>query len=101
MSRDLMTVPSQLLDTEPHPTREAAREAGVLGWNLRCNRCGWWGAYWFQGMRPRWGCLALCGPDAAALREEIRRHKRAMATLAKVDFEQPIERAPQGVGVHD
>lgn len=72
----------------PFPTAEEAAEAGVTGWNLRCNRCGDYGATWHPGRRPGWGALALCAPDAAALLDEELRHRKAIQELTAVNFEQ-------------
>jgi hypothetical protein len=73
----------------PHPLPELAAAAGLSGWNLRCNRCGRWGADWVDGQRPGWGALALCDPHAVELADELRRHERALAELRRVVFEQP------------
>lgn len=73
---------------EPLPTTGEARNAGRLGWNIRCNRCGLWGARWHEGHRPGWGSLALCDPHADELEAEIDRHHRAMMQLRAVRFEQ-------------
>jgi hypothetical protein len=73
----------------PLSTPEEAAAAGRLGWNLRCNRCGLFGARWISGMRPGWGALALCDPHADELEAEVGRHKSAMAVLGAVNFEQP------------
>lgn len=73
----------------PFPTAAEAKDALVPGWNLRCNRCGWWGALWFPGQRAGWGALALCDPHSDELFAELRRHGAVMAELRKVNFEQP------------
>lgn len=72
----------------PLPTAEKAADAGRMGWNLRCNRCGGYGATWIPGMRPGWGALALCFPHRDALVREENRHARAMTALTEVNFEQ-------------
>jgi hypothetical protein len=72
----------------PLSTKDQAREAQRFGWNLRCNRCGGWGASWFDGHRPGWGSLALCDPHADELDAEMRRHKSALVELRDVRFEQ-------------
>jgi hypothetical protein len=76
------------------PTPDEARWLGLQGWNLRCNRCGLYGATWVPNQRPGWGALALCQPHAYELREEVERHDKAMRALREVRFEQPIP-APQ------
>lgn len=76
-----------------YPTAEDARdrpEGPVSGWNLRCNRCGTFGATWVEGERPGWGSLALCPADADELGEEHARHDRALTELRAVNYEQPI-----------
>lgn len=73
----------------PLPTAEEAAAAHRMGWNLRCNRCGGFGATWIPGMRPGWGSLALCYPHKAELEAEQRRHVDAMTVLTRVSFEQP------------
>lgn len=75
----------------PRPTREEAKERHLQGWNLRCNRCGGWGATWIRRERPRWGALALCGPHARELAREHDRHAQALDELRMVCFEQPPE----------
>jgi hypothetical protein len=83
----------------PFPTAEAAAEAHALGWNLRCNRCGGYGADWIPKMRPGWGSLALCAPHAAELTAEQNRHALALRDLTVVRFEQDIRkpvRYPRG-----
>lgn len=72
----------------PFATAEEARAAAVLGWNLRCNRCGQYGATWIPKMRPGWGSLALCRPHAVELDAEQNRHGHAMRALVAVNFEQ-------------
>lgn len=76
------------LNDMPHATPEEAAAAHLMGWNLRCNRCGLYGATWLPGMRPRWGSLALCGPHRRELEAEQTRHSQAMAELTAVHFEQ-------------
>lgn len=80
---------TRLRDDELVAEMTEAAEAGRMGWNLRCNRCGQFGATWIPGQRPGWGSLALCSPHEAELNQEIRRHDQAMAALRKVEFEQP------------
>jgi hypothetical protein len=59
------------------------------GHNLRCNRCGTFGAIWISEQRPGWGSLALCPPHEQELAAEHKRHQAALARLRKVNFEQP------------
>jgi excisionase family DNA binding protein len=74
-------------------TPDAAREAGRAGWNIRCNRCGGYGARWMPGERPGWhfGNLALCDLHADELGAEYRRHWAALAVLREVRYEQEPE----------
>lgn len=72
----------------PLPTAEEAADAHRIGWNLRCNNCGGYGATWIPKMRPGWGSLALCHPDRTALESMQRRHADELATLTTVHFEQ-------------
>lgn len=69
-------------------TREEARRLCLSGWNIRCNRCGSYGAEWVRDMRPGWGSLALCPRHADELRDELDRHSTAMQALAQINFEQ-------------
>jgi hypothetical protein len=71
-----------------YPAMEDAFAAGMLGWSLRCNRCGSYGAQWIPGERPGWGSLALCLQHAEELREEMDRHSRALIMLRQVNFHQ-------------
>lgn len=89
MGVDLMTAPARFLAAPSYATRQEARAAGVLGGNLVCNRCGRWGALWYHGQRPGWGCMALCGQHATELRDELIRHRRTLTNLRKVNYEQP------------
>lgn len=83
---------------QPEPTQQqdafetpdAAREAGRAGWNIRCNRCGSYGARWRPDERPGWhfGNLALCDPHADELGAEYARHQAALAVLREVRYEQ-------------
>jgi hypothetical protein len=73
----------------PLPTAEEAREAHRVGWNLRCNSCGLYGATWIPKMRPDWGSLALCYPHEKELYAMQRRHADELRTLTAVRYEQP------------
>lgn len=70
-------------------TIEEALDFGLLGSNLRCNRCGSFGAEWIPNQRPGWGSLALCPPHRDELKTELRRHEQALRELRTVAFEQP------------
>jgi hypothetical protein len=72
----------------PLPTAEEAAAAHRMGWNLRCNNCGGYGATWIPGMRPGWGALALCYPHKAELEATQRRHAQELAVLTAINFEQ-------------
>lgn len=72
----------------PLPTAEEAAAAHRMGWNLRCNSCGGYGATWIPGMRPGWGSLALCHPDRRELEAMQRRHSDELKTLTTINFEQ-------------
>lgn len=72
----------------PKPTAEEAAEAGLVGWNLRCNRCGDYGATWIPKMRPGWGSLALCYPHEKELHAVQRRHADELKKATAVNFEQ-------------
>jgi hypothetical protein len=76
-------------------TEKDAAAAGVLGSNLRCNRCGSFGAAWVPNERPGWGALALCPPHQEELAAEHRRHREALAVLRAVNFEQPRRPSPR------
>lgn len=72
----------------PLPTPGEAAEAGRMGWNLRCNRCGGYGATWLVGARPNWGSLALCHPHAKEYGAMVLRHAGEMELFTNVKFEQ-------------
>jgi hypothetical protein len=82
------TTPTREPFGPPLPTAEEAATAGRIGWNLRCNNCGGYGATWIPKMRPGWGSLALCYPDKKALEAMQRRHAAELKTLTAVNFEQ-------------
>jgi len=86
----MTTDPQATLDPfgPPLPTAEEAATTGRIGWNLRCNNCGGYGATWIPGMRPGWGALALCNPDAKALQAMQLRHSAELKALTVVNFEQ-------------
>ena len=67
--------------------REAALSAR-LGWNIRCNLCGTFGAEWIADARPGWGSLCLCPQHKEELIAESRRHEDEMRRLRKINFEQ-------------
>jgi hypothetical protein len=71
-------------ETRARRTKDEAREQGLIGWNLRCNKCGDYGARWHQKERPGWGALALC--DSCSL--VLRKAHEALAEARKVNFEQ-------------
>jgi len=70
-------------------TADDAKAVPVSGWNLRCNRCGSFGANWIPNEQPGWRALALCPDDASELTEEHQRHIEALLALRAVNFEQP------------
>lgn len=74
----------------PPYTREQARALNLPAWNVRCNRCGSYGAIWVPNERPHWhwGNLALCPPHRHELAAEHTRHKLALADLRRVNYEQ-------------
>lgn len=72
----------------PLPTAAEAADAHRMGWNLRCNLCGGYGATWIHGMRPGWGALALCYPHKSELEALQRHHADELAALTKINFEQ-------------
>lgn len=74
-------------------TEDLARTVGrCRGHNLRCNRCGTYGAIWIPDERPGWGNLALCPPHEQELDDERRRHHAALDRIRAVNFEQRIIR---------
>lgn len=81
----------------PGFTEGEARTAGLPGWNIRCNRCGTFGATWTDNAvrteRPGWGALALCPPHKRELEEEHERHAAALRRLREVNYEQPLREA--------
>lgn len=69
-------------------TREQAKAFPLPGWNIRCNRCGSYGAIWIPGERPGWGALALCPRHQAQLSAIKARHRAELAAARQVNFEQ-------------
>ena len=72
----------------PLPTADEAAAAGRRGHNIRCNRCGGYGAQWISGARKGWGALALCHPHASAYQDMTRRHAEELARFTIINFEQ-------------
>ena len=72
----------------PLPTPEEAAAAGRMGHNLRCNKCGGYGAVWIPKARPGWGSLALYFPEAEEYDAMVRRHEDEMRQFTDVKFEQ-------------
>lgn len=74
-------------------TKEEAKAQHLLGWNIRCNVCGSYGAKWIAKIdgntaRPGWGSLALCMFHQIRLDEEMERHKQALSEFTAINFEQ-------------
>jgi hypothetical protein len=67
-----------------------AADAGISGWNIRCNLCGAFGASWIINARPGWGSLALCPSHKEAYEAEMSRHRGVISTLSQINFEQPV-----------
>lgn len=88
--------------TQPTYTEAEAKALNLLGWNLRCNRCGTFGAQWVPGERPGWyfGNLALCPPHRQELADVRERHERELAEVRQVNFEQPIRTLPRARSEH-
>jgi hypothetical protein len=72
---------------------QEAQAAARQGWNIRCNRCGSYGARWWRNGRPGWGALALCPLDALELEAELRRHTETLRRLLAVNYEQDTTRS--------
>jgi len=77
--------------------RDEALALGLSGWDLRCNRCGSYGAEWLPRERPGWGSLAACPTHAAEIREEHERHDSTMRELRKINFHQDPPPSPRFV----
>ncbi len=82
---------------EPIDRERARRLAGlpghgITGWNIRCNKCGSYGAEWRFGLLPGYG--AFCPTHTAQWNEEMRRHTAAKRDLMEVKFEQDRDRWP-------
>lgn len=84
----MTTTPARDPFGPPLPSAEEAANAGRMGWNLRCNSCGGYGATWIPEMRPGWGALALCHPHEKELYAMQRRHADELRALTAVNFEQ-------------
>lgn len=70
-------------------TLEEALDFGLLGWNLRCGRCGSFGAEWIQQVGRMGNTMAFCPPHRDEIRAEQRRHTEAMHALTAERFRQP------------
>lgn len=68
-------------------SKEEAKERCLLGWNIRCNVCGNYGAKWIYGARPGWGALALCPEHEKEYNEMVYRHKEEIKNFTDVKFE--------------
>lgn len=101
---DCRWYPVEWIPSEPSPpkaphfpeyeTAEQALDAGVRGWNLRCNICGNWGASWRgDHIRSAWGALALCKKHDYEFEVEVRRHREVMAVFELIAYEQDAARA--------
>lgn len=72
----------------PKATPEEAAAAHIIGWNIRCNRCGLYGATWVPAQRSGWGSLALCYPHEEELMTVKQRHADELKAVTAVNFEQ-------------
>ena len=77
----------------PARSKEKAKELGIMGWNIRCNLCGDFGARWIHRIhgepaRRGFGALALCPLHAHDLAAERERHAGRLIELTRVNFEQ-------------
>jgi hypothetical protein len=75
-------------------SREEAKSKILMGWNIRCNLCGDYGADWVPNARPGWGSLALCPTHKKEYDAEIRRHGDELLRIGKINFEQDIRSYP-------
>lgn len=82
-------------------TKEQAREKCLVGWNIRCNFCGSYGAEWVSNQRPGWGDLAMCPAHKKEIEDELHRHAVAMERLRNINFEQDIPEPYHGPQVWD
>jgi hypothetical protein len=75
-------------DEHPDAHQIALQMASVnmVGWNIRCNHCGKFGAAWIPAGRVS---LALCPEHCAEWEAEQQRHAAEISRLAKINFEQP------------
>lgn len=78
VAQEFIAPPGPVLD------RDEARELSLTGWDIRCNRCGTYGARWV----PEEINLALCVRHEQELVGEYARHQRALAELRAHRYEQ-------------
>lgn len=67
-------------------TMKEAREAGLLGWNLRCELCGEHPADWKD--QDRGDSIALCPRHAAEYDAEVKRHNAEISRLKTRNYYQ-------------
>ncbi|MFH1226798.1 MAG: hypothetical protein V1701_02705 [Planctomycetota bacterium] len=75
-------------------TKKEAKRKIIPGWNIKCNLCGDYGANWITrtpSAKPRFGCLALCHKHEKEYLDEEDRHRKEIARLSVINFEQDIE----------
>ena len=69
-------------------SKEEAKRKCLLGWNIRCNYCGSYGAGWVKGKRPGFGSLAFCPEHMKQFMNEQQRHQVELRRLKTIYFEQ-------------
>lgn len=69
-------------------SKEEANKRCLIGWNIRCNFCGDYGAEWIKSARPGWGDLALCPQHEEEYQRMIRRHEKEKQRFRNVKYEQ-------------
>lgn len=85
--RKTMTKSKQII------TKEEAKKRHLIGWNIRCNHCGSYGAAWINKIhgetaRPGWGALALCEQHTKELAHVVDQFRREVFKFRQINFEQ-------------
>lgn len=83
--------------TPYYATQKLAMDAKAMGWNIRCNVCGCYGAAWLPNARPGWGALALCPEHKADLMSLAVRHWTETRPYFRIAYEQDPNAWPSQV----
>lgn len=88
MHADDLPIPSEEgRDDSYMYTKNEAHEAGLMGWMMRCNRCGTYGASIYNGEAEDGSPLRLCPLHARELKDEYKRHRKALKVLREKNYD--------------